>query len=342
MEIFFKGFLFLKNYSYYRYYSHYIYDSHYSYYPHYPPFFTMIIGLGETVYDIIFKDGQPLRAVPGGSTFNAMISLGRSGADCLMVTETGDDHVGDIITHFLKENGVNTDYVYRHKGTKSHVSLAFLNARNDAEYQFYKDHAALQLPDRMPLIKQGDIVLFGSYFAINPVLRDYVGRFLRTAKEQGATLYYDINFRASHKGEIPQLLASLEDNMRLATVVRGSSEDFSILYGITTGEEAYTRVQGLCDTLIYTDAANPVQVFTPHGKQTFPVPQVKTVSTIGAGDNFNAGFCYALHNIEASTKTLIWQHIPQLVSSGIAFSSEVCQSLDNYVGGKGEKLRIKS
>lgn len=291
----------------------------------------MIIGLGETVYDIIFKDDQPLKAVPGGSAFNAMISLGRSGADCLMVTETGDDHVGDIITHFLRDNGVNTDYVYRHKGTKSHVSLAFLNACNDAEYQFYKDHAALQLPDKMPLIKQDDIVLFGSYFAINPILRDYVSHFLHTAKERGAILYYDINFRASHKEEIPQLLASIEDNMRLATIVRGSSEDFSILYGITTGEEAYNRVRGLCDTLIYTDAANPVQVFTPQGKQTFPVPQVKTVSTIGAGDNFNAGFCYALYNMEASTNNLIWQHMPQLVASGIEFSSEVCQSLDNYI-----------
>ena len=37
-----------------------------------------IIGIGETVFDIIFREDQPQKAVPGGSTFNAMISLGRA------------------------------------------------------------------------------------------------------------------------------------------------------------------------------------------------------------------------------------------------------------------------
>ena len=36
-----------------------------------------VIGIGETVLDIIFKDSQPIGAFPGGSTFNGLISLGR-------------------------------------------------------------------------------------------------------------------------------------------------------------------------------------------------------------------------------------------------------------------------
>lgn len=35
-----------------------------------------IIGIGETVLDVIFRNDNPTAAVPGGSTFNAMISLG--------------------------------------------------------------------------------------------------------------------------------------------------------------------------------------------------------------------------------------------------------------------------
>ena len=57
----------------------------------------MIIGLGETILDIIFKDDKPSAAVPGGSTYNAIISLGRTGVPATIVTETGNDHVGDII-----------------------------------------------------------------------------------------------------------------------------------------------------------------------------------------------------------------------------------------------------
>jgi light-regulated signal transduction histidine kinase (bacteriophytochrome) len=132
-----------------------------------------IIGLGETVLDIIFRNDQPLKAVPGGSTFNAMISIGRTKTPCVMATEVGDDHVADIVTAFMEANNVDTSYVFRHEGTQSHLSLAFLNENNDAQYQFYKNHAALTMNSRMPEAAKGDIVLFGSYFAISPKVREY-------------------------------------------------------------------------------------------------------------------------------------------------------------------------
>lgn len=36
-----------------------------------------VIGIGETILDIIFRNNRPHTAVPGGSTFNGLISLGR-------------------------------------------------------------------------------------------------------------------------------------------------------------------------------------------------------------------------------------------------------------------------
>jgi fructokinase len=99
-----------------------------------------VIGIGETVLDIIFRDDSPIAALPGGSTYNAMISLGRSGVDCTFISEVGDDRVGDRIVKFLQENGVDSQCVCRFRGTKSPLSLAFLNDKNDAEYIFYKDH----------------------------------------------------------------------------------------------------------------------------------------------------------------------------------------------------------
>ena len=91
-----------------------------------------VIGIGETVLDIIFRDGQPIGAYPGGSTFNSVISLGRAGVATSFVAETGNDRVGDKIITFLKENGVNADSVNRYPDSKSSISLAFLNERNDA------------------------------------------------------------------------------------------------------------------------------------------------------------------------------------------------------------------
>ena len=253
-----------------------------------------VIGIGETVLDILFKDDQPQKAVPGGSTFNSIVSLGRAGVPCIMVTEVGGDHIGDIICRFLVENGVSSEFVCRHEGVKSHITLAFLDEHNDAQYVFYKDHASVALDGKLPQIQQDDVVLFGSFFAINPAIRPAVSSMLHNARKAGAWLYYDINFRKTHIPDIPDVMANIEENMRLADVVRGSMEDFNYLYGLHDGEAIYKRVSQFCSTLILTDGARSIRVFTPDSCETYPVQPIETVSTVGAGDNFNAGYIYAM------------------------------------------------
>ena len=295
-----------------------------------------IIGLGETVYDIIFRDNQPVRAVPGGSAFNALISLGRCGAPCLMCTEVGDDRVADIVTDFMKQNGVQTDYVYRSPGTQSHVSLAFLNERNDADYQFYKMHDALSMPLQLPEISKGDCLLFGSFFAVNHKVRHYVKAMLEQSVAADAIIYYDINFRSSHLPDLPEMMPRLIENMSLASVVRGSHEDFQLLFGCDNAEEVYEKhVGSRCNLFIYTDADRPVQVFTPHFRTQYPAQSIQTVSTIGAGDNFNAGFCYAIlqNGIKSAEmlRSADESMFGRLIDMAQCFSSHVCQSIENYI-----------
>ena len=91
-----------------------------------------VFGIGETVFDIIFRNGQPVGATPGGSTYNSMISLGRAGVHAAFISETGDDRVGRQIIEFLEQNGVSGRNVFIHRGQKSALSLAFLNDQNDA------------------------------------------------------------------------------------------------------------------------------------------------------------------------------------------------------------------
>ena len=84
-----------------------------------------VIGIGETILDIVFKNNQPTKAVPGGSVFNGLISLGRAGVDTTFISEVGNDRVGKTILDFMKDNGVNGDHVCVYPDSKSPVSLAF-------------------------------------------------------------------------------------------------------------------------------------------------------------------------------------------------------------------------
>ncbi len=306
-----------------------------------------VIGIGETVFDIIFRNGQPIGAYPGGSSFNAIISLGRSGINTTFIGEAGNDRVGQNVVSFLKENGVDTSNVNVFPDSKSPVSLAFLNERNDAEYLFYKDHPHDHLDYASPGIERDDIVLFGSFYAVNPVIRPQIVSLLEEAKAKGAIIYYDVNFRTSHQNEVIKITPNLIENLEYADIVRGSHEDFSVLYKKDDPDKVYNaEISFYCKRFIYTQGADSVEVRDAGGlKRSYPIPQTETVSTIGAGDNFNAGFIYGLVR-EGITRDMLDRGLTaeqwdRLVGYACEFSEDCCKSLFNYVSTEfGDRKKL--
>ena len=296
-----------------------------------------VIGIGETILDIIFKNDEPIGAVPGGSVFNGIISLGRSGVPTAFISETGNDRVGQRIIRFLEENHVDASLMNVYPESKSPVSLAFLNEHNDAEYIFYKDHPHDRLEFTMPEIEPDDIVMFGSYYAINPVIRPQVLGFLEYAKSKGAILYYDVNYRASHRDEIMKLTPNIIENLEFADIVRGSKEDFEIMYNKKDADSVYcAQIAFYCKNFIYTQGAEKVELRGVGDiNLQYPVKPTETVSTIGAGDNFNAGFVYGLMKYDI-TRDMLEQGLSEAQWSAIVdeaqqFAANVCQSIHNSV-----------
>lgn len=294
-----------------------------------------VIGIGETILDILFRDGQPQAAVPGGSVYNAVISLGRMGQNVTFISETGNDRVGEMILANMRENGVDTANVNVFPEGKSPVSLAFLNERNDAEYIFYKDYPRQRLEVNMPEISSDDIIMIGSYFAITPVLRDKVKELLDRAHDAGAIIYYDVNFRSTHANEAIKLMPTIIENFEYADILRGSTEDFQNMFRQPDADKVYRdHVEFYCPNFICTDADGDVRLRTKHVCKDYPVTPLKAVSTIGAGDNFNAGVVYGLLKYRVRRADLAelteagWDAI---IRCGMDFSADVCKSVSNSV-----------
>lgn len=297
-----------------------------------------VIGIGETILDILFRDGQPQAAVPGGSVYNAVISLGRMGQNVTFISETGNDRVGEMILANMRENGVDTANVNVFPEGKSPVSLAFLNERNDAEYIFYKDYPRQRLEVNMPEISSDDIIMIGSYFAITPVLRDKVKELLDRAHDAGAIIYYDVNFRSTHANEAIKLMPTIIENFEYADILRGSTEDFQNMFRQPDADKVYSNHVGFyCPNFICTDADGDVRLRTKHVCKDYPVTPLKAVSTIGAGDNFNAGVVYGLLKYRvrrADLAELTEADWDAIIRCGMDFSADVCKSVSNSVSKK--------
>ena len=294
-----------------------------------------VFGIGETILDIIFKEEQPYKAVPGGSVFNGLVSLGRLQVPVTFISEVGKDQVGELILRFMAQNHISTQYIDRFPDGKSPISLAFLDANRNAKYAFYKDYPTQRLEVPFPRIEADDIFIIGSYYALNPALRPRMVEFLQYAHERKAIIYYDLNFRKAHAHEAIRLMPTVLENLEYADIVRGSDEDFLNLFGEQAGDRVYAdHIQFYCDRLITTYGAKGVDLYTSRFKQHYDALAIEPQSTIGAGDNFNAGLIFGLLKEDVRLKDLAdltpdsWERI---IRHGMALAGEVCQSYDNYI-----------
>jgi fructokinase len=292
---------------------------------------TRILTIGETTYDILFRNGKPVGACGGGSAFNSSISLGRCGLPVSLISTFGNDRIGDLALKMLEDNSVNCRLIKRFEG-QSRVALAFFNDNNNPEYSFYA--ASVEVIPDYPEPLKDDLILLGSSFALRDKGRTELLNFLRKAHEVGCCVIYDPNARR-HLADDPHFMAKILENISLATIVKGSDEDFRFIFNESGGEGAYKQIRKAgADSLAYTKGPEGAELFTPEFHFAVKAREINVISTIGAGDNFSAGLIYGLYLNklkDLSFNDLMIEDWKKIMDSGTLFAGEVCQSPENYI-----------
>ncbi|MDD4419609.1 MAG: PfkB family carbohydrate kinase, partial [Bacteroides graminisolvens] len=89
-----------------------------------------------------------------------------------------------------------------------------------------------------------------------------------------------------------------------------------------------------CPNFICTSGANNITLRTNCLSKEYSVTPLQAVSTIGAGDNFNAGLIYGLLKYDVRLRDLDnlddaqWDKV---IACGKDFSAEVCKSFNNSI-----------
>ena len=211
-----------------------------------------------------------------------------------------------------------------------------MNDKGDANYVFYKQPPFTPDGWKAPSLQANDVLLLSSYYAVCKGTRPMITQLLEEANEVGAIVYYDLNFRKSHAHELESLMPNILSNFSQSSIVRGSADDFEVMYGTRDASLIYQKhIQAHCPIFICTAGAGKIEVCTPTANYHFQAPKIENVvSTVGAGDSFNAGFSCAL----------IWQGITKeklpslteeqwenLINTACQFAGNACQSKENYV-----------
>ncbi len=294
-----------------------------------------IIALGETTFDVIFKGGKPIDSKVGGSVTNMAVSLGRLGVPVKLVAACGSDEIGLLTRDFLQTNHIDTTFLMMYEGT-TRIAVAFLDYQNNARYNLYN---GIQYDNQQlvfPYENFGDIVVFGSSFGIQAKIRLSLVNFLNGSVQKGNIIFYDPNVRPGHLTNNSQAKDWIIENIRLSNIVKGSCEDFNLLFSSNSSQNIYHKIKYINPkiVLIVTADRNGADLFTPLIHKHIQAPSIEPVSTIGAGDAFSAGIIYGLYQLNTNPDNLLdlsessWD---LALGYAVRFATEVCLSQDNYI-----------
>lgn len=292
--------------------------------------------LGESLLDVIFSNMEEVVAKPGGSMLNAAVSMARMGLEVSHISEFGDNPVAKMLLNFLTKEDINISLIKQYHDTNTSVALAFLDQNKKPSYQFvnaYPNERSL-LP--VPEFKTGDLLLFGSIYSISPPIRKALLNYLNSALAAGCMLFYDPNMRHKHHLESKGMMEAVLENMRLAHIIKASDEDCFNLFGKGDVKSYFNKIRSINpNALIFiTLGEHGAEVQFQNMQCRIDALKIQPVSTIGAGDAFNAGIIKAIvdQRIHRSNLNSINEtQIITLLSSGTQTAAKVCASYDNYL-----------
>lgn len=292
-----------------------------------------VFTIGESVYDIMIQSDQITGGCPGGAMLNVAVSCARTGLETYIITEYGNDILGNQIETFLNRNNVNTKFAYRFDSGKTPIAIAGIKDDAKADYDFYKNYPENRLVTELPEFSEDDILVFGSIYSLTPELYDKISRILKTARKNGVMIIYDPNIR-KNAADNSEILHQAIKYFRKCDIVKGSDEDFVNIFGTKDSQTTYRNLRENAVTLIYTMGNNGVHLEASNTFSKFPATKLIPVNTIGAGDAFTAGLIYAFQKNGITRKELRkldYKSWKEIIPVAIEFASDVCMSAENYI-----------
>lgn len=284
-----------------------------------------LITMGRSSIDLYANDiGAPFETIQsfaayvGGSPTNIAVGVRRLGLKTALLTAVGDDKVGDFILHFLRQEGVATDFIPRKPGHRSSAVVLGIQPPDTFPLVFYRDNAAdveLTIDDVLAaqVEEAGALEVSGTGLAKEPG-RSATFFAAERAQAAGKKVFLDIDFRADQWHDPRAFGVNVRALLPLVDVAIGTEEeinaamltdpgDLKILHqqisapviggDIEANIRAVLAVPSGPELLVVKRGSQGASIYTRDGRrQDVPGFPVEVYNILGAGDAFASGFIY--------------------------------------------------
>ena len=229
--------------------------------------------------------GMPFQLRIAGAESNFAVSLARLGVPVRWMSRLGRDRFGDLVLRTLVEEGVDVSLVLRDDARTGLFVKWRHEGRTSVTYYRAGSAASRLAPDDLPDAAFDGIRLVhltGITMAISDSACELVVDVARRAKERGAIVLFDPNFRPT----LPDTPEAAVDRQRTVLPFVDwylcGEEEARLLWGDSEAIEARAVVRvGERGAVVDGELVPPLRV-------------TDVVDEIGAGDAFAAGFAYGL------------------------------------------------
>lgn len=260
--------------------------------------------LGECMVELSeHGDGRLTRSF-GGDTLNTAVYLARLGTPTDYVTALGTDPLSDEMAAAWQAEGVGTSAVLRVAGALPGLYLIQTDNAGERRFFHWRDSAPVrrlfQLPDAAvaedALCRAGLVYLSGITLSLfSGADRERLFAVLAQARQAGARVAFDTNFRARGWPDLQAARDAFERAFRASDVVLAGVEDHAPVFGSADPAAVMARLSdaGVAEAVV-KHALPACQVRCGDTDALVPAaPVAGVVDTTAAGDSFAAAYLSA-------------------------------------------------
>ncbi len=286
-----------------------------------------ILAIGRSSIDLYSNDiGSPFAEITsfgafvGGCPTNISVGTRRLGLQSALLTAIGDDPVGEFLLKFLRDEGVETQFIANKPGHRTSAVVLGIEPPDRFPLIYYRDNCAdieLTIDDVIasPIAESRAVLISGTGLSKEPS-RSATCYAAEQAKAMERQVFLDLDFRADQWHDPRAFGVSIRSALHNVDIAIGTEEEIKAAsltdishMSIEYSQISNPNIEGDMKTAIETILnAGPealvvkrgidgADIYLKHGEVIHAPPfPVEIYNTLGAGDAFASGFIYGILN----------------------------------------------